>query len=273
MKNRCRTVLAAMLAIQTVCLAQQEFPLPEAVTFLGTEQHAKQLKKAVFAVQVEGNMQDQDKNNDWMLIGTGFFVVGTNGVILGITCNHVVVPPLATKRNVFLGIETEKGYVRASCNVVFQDPTNDIAILVPQRRSNQEFQFQNLTFPDSMFDDNSSLVEGRGVIIPGYPLALGNEDDKNNPVIRIGIVAQFTGKNYFLMDGVASHGNSGSPVFTMTYKNPRLVGMITSHVADRISLLDENGQLADQLPYNSGLARAVTMKTIAEALRKAIGKY
>ena len=266
-------IMVGIVAIQGACLAAQEFPLPEAVTFLGTEQHAKQLKKAVFAVQIEGNRQDQDKSNDWILMGSGFFVVGTNGVVLGITCNHVVVPALAAKKSIFLGIDTQKGYIRCDCRVVFQDSTNDIAVLVPQRPPDQDFQFQNLTFPDSMFDDNSSLVEGRGVIIPGYPLALGNEEDKNNPVVRIGMVAQFTGRNYFLIDGVASHGNSGSPVFAMTYKNPRLVGMVTSHIADKISLFDDNGQLAAQLPYNSGIARAVTMKTISEALQKAIGKY
>jgi hypothetical protein len=33
------------------------------------------------------------------------------------------------------------------------------------------------------------------VVISGYPLALGVEDDKNHPVIRLGIIAQFTGKS------------------------------------------------------------------------------
>ena len=124
-----------------------------------------------------------------------------------------------------------------------------------------------------MFDDDGSLVEGRGVMIPGYPLALGVEDDKNHPVIRLGMIAQFTGKSYFLIDGVASHGNSGSPVFALTYKNPKLVGMVTSYLTDTITLLDEAGNLAAKLPYNSGIARAVKMQVIVDALQKAVGNY
>jgi hypothetical protein len=127
-------------------------------------------------------------------------------------------------------------------------------------------------FQEEMFDDGSSIVEGRGVIIPGYPLALGLENDKNQPVIRIGIVAQFTGRDYFLVDGIASHGNSGSPVFAIRPGADKLIGMVTSHVADKISLFDENGQLTAQLPYNSGLARAVTMKAIRQAIQEAIRK-
>lgn len=272
--RQCITLtIAISLAVQLTCSAQQEFPLPEAVTFLGTEQAAGQLKKAVFAVQIDANIQGQSTNKNWLLIGTGFFVFGTNNAILGVTCNHVVAGPLAASKDIFVGVETEKGYRRTVCKIAFQDPANDIAILAVQRRTDEDFQFQNICFPDAMFDDNSSLVAGRGVMIPGYPLSLGNEDGKNYPVVRIGIVAQFTGTNYFLIDGVASHGNSGSPVFALNYKKQKLVGMITSHVTDKINLLDENGQIAAQLPYNSGLARAVTMKTIVQALQKAIGKY
>jgi hypothetical protein len=122
-----------------------------------------------------------------------------------------------------------------------------------------------------MFDDGSFLVEGRGVIIAGYPLALGVEDDQNHPVMRHGMIAQYTGKNYFLIDGIASHGNSGSPVLARKVNEVKLLGMVTSHVADKINLVDENGQLAAQLPYNSGLGRAITMKTIQQAVRAANG--
>jgi hypothetical protein len=108
---------------------------------------------------------------------------------------------------------------------------------------------------------------------PGYPLALGVEDDKNHPVIRLGMIAQFTGKNFFLIDGIASHGNSGSPVFALNYEKPKLVGMVTSYITDRINLLDEGGQTVAQLPYNSGIARAVKMQVIVDALKKAVGNF
>jgi hypothetical protein len=245
-----------------------EIPKPEAVTFLGTERSAAQLKKAVFAVQLEGNTQNKDKNDDWILIGSGFFVKGTNSVVLGVTCKHVVAPAINAKKNIFIGLEAEQGYRRAVCKIPYIDPDHDIAILAPQRSTDEDIQFQNLTFPEDIFDDNTSLVEGRGVIIPGYPLGLGVEEDANYPVIRIGIIAQYTGKKHFLIDGIASHGNSGSPVFTQKAKNEKLIGMITSHVADKITLFDENGQLTAQFPYNSGLARAITIINPANKYRK-----
>ena len=100
MRYHIMMAVVTTLAVVFSCSAAQEFPLPEAVTFLGTEQAASQLKKAVFAVQIEGNVQDQDKSNDWIPIGSGFFVVGTNAVVLGVTCNHVVTKPLAAGKQV-----------------------------------------------------------------------------------------------------------------------------------------------------------------------------
>jgi S1-C subfamily serine protease len=271
-----RYLIIFLLAACTVTPAHangRAFPYADAVTFLGTEGAAKQLKKAVFAVQLQGNIQNQDKSDDWLLIGSGFFVAGANSVVVSVTCHHVVAKPLREGTQVFVGIDTENGYVRAPVKVVQLDAVNDIAILVPHRTGNDQWKFQNLTFSENLFDDDGSLVEGRGVMIPGYPLALGVEDDKNHPVIRLGMIAQFTGKSYFLIDGVASHGNSGSPVFALNYENYKLVGMVTSYHTDRITLLDEKGQLAAQLPYNSGIARAVKMQVIADVLKNAVGSY
>lgn len=269
-----KKLILLLLAMHTIPSVQaKDFSYADSVTYLGTEQIAKQLKRAVFAVQIEGNHKDQEKSNDWIPIGSGFFVLGTNNVVLGVTCNHVVADHLDKQRNIYVGLETEKGYKRALSKVAYQDAENDIAILVIQRRPNDSFEFQSVVFEESLLGDDVMLIEGRGVLIPGYPLALGVEDDRNNPVIRHGMIAQFSGKKYFLIDGVASHGNSGSPVFALAYKNERLVGMITSFLTDRIDLFDENRKLSAQLSYNSGLARAVTMTIIKEALQKALGKY
>lgn len=250
----------------------KEVALADSVTYLGTEQIATAIKKTVFAVHIEGNLKDEDKSNDWIPIGSGFFVQDTNRTVLGITCAHVVAAPLGKKKAIYIGLETEKGYKRTLSKVIYRDDESDIAILVIPTRPDDDFQFQNVIFTESLFGDDSLVVEGRGVIIPGYPLALGVEDDRNNPVFRLGMIAQFTGKNYFLIDGIASHGNSGSPVFALAHKNEKLVGMVTSYVNDKIVLFDDNKQVAAQLPYNSGLARAVTTKSIKEAIQKASGK-
>jgi S1-C subfamily serine protease len=251
----------------------RDFSYADAVTFLGTEAAAKQLKKAVFAVQLQGNTQNQNKADDWLLIGSGFFVPGEKSVVLGVTCYHVVEKPLEKGVEVFVGIETESGYVRSPAKMVHLDSDNDIAVLAPLRTGNDQWKFQNLVFPETTFGDDESLVEGRGVMIPGYPLRLGVEDDKNHPLIRLGMIAQFTGKSLFLIDGIASHGNSGSPVFALNYENPKLVGMVTSYIRERINLHDESGQMVAQLPYNSGIARAVKMQVIVDALKKAVGNY
>jgi len=128
---------------------------------------------------------------------------------------------------------------------------------------------ESIRFDKELYDDGSSLVEGRSVLIPGYPLALGIENDENHPVIRFGFVAQYTGKAFFLLDGIASHGNSGSPVFSLKQGNNKLIGMVTSFQNEKINLYDDNQQLTASLPYNSGLARCVTMSAIKEAIKKA----
>jgi hypothetical protein len=83
------------------------------------------------------------------------------------------------------------------------------------------------------------------------------------------MIAQNTGKSMFLIDGGASHGNSGSPVLTLGYNDGRLAGMITSVITDRITLFDEKGELTADFPYNAGLARAVRASLILDAIRQA----
>ena len=240
----------------------KDFAYADHVPFLSLEQHGQMVKTTVFAVQTP---KDATRTS-WVSLGTGFFFRTTNNVVLGITCKHVVLPLVKQKKPLFIGIDTAKGYRRFPCNILHINPKHDVAVVAPQKSSNENIEIRNITLGDELFGDAEDLVEGRGILMPGYPLALGTEDDKNHPVLRHGIVAQHTGKNHFLIDGVASHGNSGSPVYTLKYKDRRLVGMVTSHVTDSITLLDENGNMTARLPYNSGLARAITIEVIKDIL-------
>jgi S1-C subfamily serine protease len=241
----------------------RDFSYADSVMYLGTESAASNMMKVVFAVHFPGNQTNDTKADDWKSAGTGFFVSGTNGVLIGITCLHVIAP---APTHVFVGVDTEVGYQRYPANVAYVDATNDIAILLPQRAKEITNTVQNLWFGLDMFGDEKTLVEGRGVLITGYPLSLGTEDDKNHPVVRHGMIAQNSGAKFFLIDGVASPGNSGSPVFTLNYQGNKLAGMVTSYVSDKISLFDQNGNLTAQFPYNSGLARAVRADVIAQAI-------
>lgn len=254
------------------CLTQnataRDFAYADSTPFLGIENAAQVLKKSVCAVQIP-KVQNLDEIKEWAPIGTGFLVEMERNATLVVTCKHVVQFAQKLKKTLYIGLDTENGYKRFLCEIAYLDPIQDIAILVPKKNSPEDINPQFKAFNKELFDDTSSLVEGRSVLIPGYPLALGIEDDQNHPVIRFGFVAQYTGKDFFLLDGVASHGNSGSPVFSLKHKESKLIGMVTGFQNDSISLYDDNGSLTAKLPYNSGLARCVTMEAILEALKQA----
>ena len=249
-----------------VVSAPQGLPNPDS-TFVGTEQAASNLVRSVFVVQVPG-----DNSNDWQTVGSGFFVGGTatgRTAVVGVTCHHVVETAAKLNKGIYTGINTAKGFHRSQCRVLYVDPQNDIAVINPVRGPGENGEIENLPIPLEIFDNGSSLVEGKGVLIAGYPLALGTEEDRNHPIIRFGMIAQNAGGTVFLIDGTASHGNSGSPVITLGSDYPRLAGMITSIVTDRITLYDEKGALTADLPYNAGLARAVRASLILNAVKKA----
>jgi hypothetical protein len=242
-------------------------PHPDSIPFFGAEQAAFNLVRAVFVVQVPG-----DTSNEWQTIGSGFFVGGTQTtrtVVVGVTCQHVVEMATRLNKEMYTGINTENGFHRSRCRVLYVNAANDIAVLFPVHGAGENREVENLPIPLEIFDDGSSLVEGKGVLITGYPLSLGTEDDRNHPIVRFGMIAQNAGRSVFLIDGTASHGNSGSPVVTLGHNDDRLAGMITSVVTDRITLFDENGALSADFPYNAGLARAVRASLILDAVKQA----
>ena len=69
--------------------------------------------------------------------------------------------------------------------------------------------------------------------------------------------------NRFIIDGISSHGNSGSPVFNC--ENGNLLGIISGFNNDYIESFDENGRKGDlvlRLPYNSGLTICISAEKI-----------
>jgi len=265
MKNH---LLAILLALSTIHNAFAEEPTTmefiNAVPFISIEEHIKVTKKTVAAIQ----FTDSDK---WMMTGTGFLVQGKRNTILVITCLHVIAGALNQKKTLHVGLDTKNGYKRFPVLLAYADPVNDIAILsISSDKSKKSDMPDNSYFGSEAFDvNNEYIVEGRGVLIPGYPLALGMEEGQNHPVVRHAMVAQYTGKDYFLLDGLVSRGNSGSPVIALKGMTGRLIGMVNGFENENINLYDESGQLISMLPYNSGLTRCVTMKEIQKAIDKA----
>jgi hypothetical protein len=268
--------LSLCLAFRSLSVLAQAIPNVDAITFVGAEFVASNAVKTVFAVQAV--QIKPDGSSAWITIGSGFFVqgVGPTSVsksIFGVTCNHVV-NALGLQTQLFVGVDLTNGYKRLPCTVLYKDSTNDIAIVLPNPGTGTNVDAQAVGLINSMystnsFDDGSSLVEGRGVLIVGYPLALGLKGDRNHPIVRFGMIAQNSEESSFLIDGMASHGNSGSPVVALSSHNNNLLGMVTSFQNDSIKLLDENGQLSASLPYNSGLARAVKASVILTDLNEA----
>ena len=117
----------------------------------------------------------------------------------------------------------------------------------------------------SMFADSTSFSEGTSIITIGFPLGIGSDITHNLPIVRRGIVAQgLNADNHFLVDGIASHGNSGSPVFNLD--DAKLLGIVAAFPSDFITAYDENGQLVARLPYNSGLSVCISAFAIWKLL-------
>ena len=236
------------------------------IPFLGMEKIVKDIKRSVFAVQMERSLGRADRTNVYAHLGTGF-LLERNKVVIGITCNHVITPAHKMKKSVLIGLDTGAGYQRFECIIAKQDIANDIAVLLPKKPTpSSQILLTNLVLNKDYLADKTTIVEGRGIIIPGYPLGLGLEHDENHPVIKLGIVAQYSGREIFLIDGVANPGNSGSPVFDLYQK--KFIGMVQSYRKDFIDLFDKDGSLVAKLPYNSGLSNAVSSGVILKVIEE-----
>jgi S1-C subfamily serine protease len=207
-------------------------------------------------------------------IGSGF-LIGRGSDVFAITCAHVLVKagqPEAKIENVAIGLLREDNaiaVVAPSHGSI--DQTNDIAVLkVPQ----MGLRLLNSYFHEGQIGSSDDIKEGRGVLFAGYPLQRGlevvtvhtNSVLTNAPVFRIGIVARRPLHDQFLIDGASSPGNSGSLVFDL--QKATIVGMVTGHLTEPITLLTERRQHVASLPYNSGLGTAVSIEAIRRILRE-----
>lgn len=246
--------------------ASYSWTFPDDFSFVGLEKMAKDIKKSVFSVQTEGNLQNEKKDDDYIHLGTGFLLLKDN-IVVGVTCDHVIRPAIKNNKPILIGLDTGKGFQRFTCMIAYDDQKQDFAILLLQKPTpSMDVELKNLVLDNKYLAKEEEITEGRGIIIPGYPLGLGLEHDENHPVIKFGIVAQYTGGDRFIVDGVANPGNSGSPVFDL--RMAKFIGMVQSYQNDYIELFDQRGQISARLPYNSGLSSALSAFVISRALEK-----
>lgn len=234
------------------------------IPFLGLEKIAKNVKKSVFMLQIEGNLSNQEEKDDYIPLGSGFLIM-KNHIVFGITCAHVIDLGLKLSKPILVGLDTENGYQRIRCKIVKKDDKNDICIIAIEGSSMGNVNLQNLVLNQSYLANNQTIIEGRSVLIVGYPLGLGIVYNENYPVITIGIVAQYSGDKKFLIDGTINPGNSGSPVFDLFQK--KFIGMVQSYQSDFIKIHDKKGKIVTRLPYNSGLGNAISSGFIAEMIK------
>jgi len=251
------TVISFLLLFSglTVALTYASGP-----TFSDLEDQMDTLAKTCFLVitPISGNQ---------IITGSGFLVI-SQSYIFGITCNHCVPTqtPLASinvkggKREVIQGV------------VITRDAINDVAIIgLGDVKKEPVIKQYGLSLFDSTDTGKSEIRYGTGLIMMGFPLNIGTQEPDTGsliPVGRIGIVAYHRPKSAtFLIDGFASYGNSGSPVVSV--QTNHLLGMALGYQNDKIKLFDENRNNVAALPYNSGLAIAVTAKIISSLIKAA----
>lgn len=243
--------------------------IPSDITFIGVEKTIPAVKKTVFAVQFLNDNVSSGMPLGFITVGSGFLATSNDNVVRGITCEHVIRKPLKENKKIFMWLNTKNGYVRYGCNVVHTNTDKDIAILAPTRTASLPKEILNFGFGRKHFSKNAEIAEGRGVIMIGYPLGIGLEYEENHPIIRLGIVSQFAGRDYFLIDATANQGYSGSPVFDI--KNGKICGMVRAYPPDYIDLYDAEQRHTAKIPYNSGLGLVINADVISQILSDHFG--
>ena len=253
------------------------------ITFLGMEKYAQEVKKNVFALQIEGNLTNEEKKDDYKVLGSGF-LIQKNKYVVGITCKHLILKYVTTEKGkikvvdgeiqlnqpMYIGLDTEQGYRRFRIKVLYIDGAHDFVLLLPQKdKIEDKVILKNLVLNDSYLGENNLIEEGKGILVIGYPLRLGVDYNRNFPVVNFGIISQYKKQENFLIDASVNTGNSGSPVFSL--KDAKIIGMITSYTNATTPLYDKNKNLVATLPYNSGLANALSVGVIKKALDELIG--
>jgi len=231
----------------------------------------KEVKRSSVSIEKIHAKEDIKKHPKPALLGSGF-LTRKEGVNYAVTNNHVI-RDLINEEILLVGINHERGKIFYRANVIKKDTIRDVAILslssvyfVTSDIDTNNFNVNYVSTQTSLFADTNQIQEGMSVLIIGYPLGIGRELIGNRPVSRVGIVAQSVTENgTFLIDGIASHGNSGSPVFS-TQPPVKFLGMVVSFPNERIDLYDNNGELVAALPYNSGLTVCISAKVILSLL-------
>lgn len=196
-----------------------------------------------------------------LIVGTGFLTIDANKRILVVTNQHVA----SRGKPIFVRVNApDNKVVDYLADIYRADEESDVALLTLKKITpNQQWVSTDAIVPFSMFGNSADITEGKEIVYIGYPLGLGAEE-KNYPVSRQGMIAQaIPGRSTFLIDGMVSHGNSGSPVFSR--KDGKLLGLISSFEPDYIDSFEDN-RLISRVPFNAGMSKATSAEAIKALL-------
>jgi S1-C subfamily serine protease len=235
------------------------------VTYFNLPEVIQKTKRSCLSIETI-RVKDEISKVEPTKLGSGFLTLKT-GNRFAIT-NYHVIKAIRPDDRLLVGLNLKQGKIYSISSVVSVDINRDIAVLAiadsflsKNTIDTAKFYLDQAAIGISAFADSNDFLEGTGVLLIGFPLGLGTEVAGNQPVSRIGLIAQSVRPNgNFLIDGIASHGNSGSPVFST--RSGKLVGIVIGFPSDYISAFDENGQLVARLPYNSGLSVCISSKEI-----------
>ncbi len=235
------------------------------ITFINLPKKIENTKRASVSIERFNTLKTSPT-----LIGSGF-IVQKNQSIYAIT-NYHVFKKVDEQKNLRIGFNADNKKQYAYVKHIYLDSINDIAVFEVGSIYSYRAVKADTTLKDianyivDKFQLAKDIQEGTGVILIGYPLGLGAKYTGNKPVSRIGIVAQEPNlkTNTFLLDCLANHGNSGSPVINAN--DLRLMGMVTSFKIDIIDypITDTLNKIDYQ--YNSGLTVCVTSDVILKLI-------
>jgi S1-C subfamily serine protease len=190
------------------------------------------------------------------IAGTGFLALHNKNALVVITNKHVAL----SGNPIFIRVNATDNVVDYRAKVLNIHDDQDLAIIqVSGVDKDKKWISTDRFIPKEMFGSETDIMEGKEVVYVGFPLGLG-VGDKNHPVSRTGLIAQaIPGREKYLVDGVASKGNSGSPVFER--KTGKLIGMVTSYKPDFIDSF-EGEVLLTRIPFNSGLSEIISVEVI-----------
>jgi S1-C subfamily serine protease len=205
-----------MLLPPRTSLAQTDFR--EQITFYDLPATIRDRKRTVLSIEALEFTKDV-KTTDPTVLGSGFLTIFA-GSHYAITNQHVI-NSVANNQRLLVGVNLKAGKVFIVCTVAAHDTPGDIAVLTlsdtifsKSQVPKDSIAIDQSAAGTSIFADSTHFDEGKGVLLIGFPLGLGSQSFGNQPVSRTGTIAQsLNADGFFLIDGIASHGNSGSPVF------------------------------------------------------------